>query len=214
MSAPRKTKGVMAASRPVVRRDGHRRAEILHIARKLFAEKGFEATSIREIGDAAGILSGSLYYHFDTKEDMLQEIIKDYMGSLFRGYEKAAATIADPREALREMIRFGITEALAKREVHLIVVNERNFLARHPKFNSLEETWHDLFRIWYGVLQEGVRAGVFRREVNLHLALSIIMNSVNATIIWFRADGRFSIDEVLETQMGLLLRGLSVESKS
>jgi AcrR family transcriptional regulator len=80
---------------------GTRRAEILAIATKLFAEKGFQATSIREIANAAGILSGSLYYHFDTKEDMLHEIIKDYASYLRAGYEKCAASASNARSSPR-----------------------------------------------------------------------------------------------------------------
>src|ERR1700744_3481568 len=89
-----------------------RRAEILAVARKLFAEKGFQATSIREIANAAGILSGSLYYHFDTKEDMLHEIIKDYASYLAMGYEKCAAAAADPRQAFKDLMHFRITESI------------------------------------------------------------------------------------------------------
>lgn len=70
-------KDAATADRSTTRRKSGRREEILQIARTLFAEKGFEAASIREIGDAAGILSGSLYYHFATKDDMLDELVRD-----------------------------------------------------------------------------------------------------------------------------------------
>jgi AcrR family transcriptional regulator len=193
------------------RKDGHRRGEILAVARKLFAARGFEATSIREIGEGAGILSGSLYYHFDTKEEMLHEIIKDHVFSLLKGYEKCAAASPDPRTALEELIRFGITRLIDQREVHAIVVNERGFILRQPSFAYLEETWQEVFRTWYGVLREGVRAGVFREDLNLHLVLRIIMDSINATIVWFRPGGRYAVEEVVETQTGILMSGLTVQ---
>jgi len=49
---------------------GNRRADVVRLAGELFAQKGFRATTVREIADAAGILSGSLYHHFDSKESI------------------------------------------------------------------------------------------------------------------------------------------------
>jgi AcrR family transcriptional regulator len=192
-----------------------RRAEILGVARKLFAEKGFQATTIREIANAAGILSGSLYHHFDTKEDMLHEITKDYAHHLREEYEKCASTAPNPREALRRMFHFGVVESIHHREIFAIIVIERSFVARLPRFRYLEETWQEIYRIWFGVLHEGVRAGLFRSNINLHLALRIIMDTVNMTVRWYRPGGRYTIEEVIETQADLLLNGLNMlDSKS
>ena len=56
---------------------GDRRQAILGIATRYFATHGFEATTVRQIADDANILSGSLYHHFETKDDILDEIIRD-----------------------------------------------------------------------------------------------------------------------------------------
>lgn len=188
---------------------GRRRGEILAVARRLFAERGFEATSIREIGEGAGILSGSLYYHFDAKEEMLHEIIRDHVFSLLKGYEKCAASAADPRTALEEMIRFGITRLIDQREVHAIVVNERGYVLRQPGFAYIEETWQEVFRIWYGVMHEGVRAGLFRGDLNLHLVLRMVMDSIDAAVARHRSDGRYEVGEIVTAQIGILLNGLT-----
>ena len=211
---PKKARGKPATpgvrSTELSHKPGPRRAEILAIARKLFAEKGFQATSIREIANAAGILSGSLYYHFDTKEDMLHEIIRDYASYLRAGYEECAAPAANPREAIIKMLHFGITESIQRREVYSIITIERNFMPRQSDhFRYLEETWQDLYRIWYDVLQGGVRTGYFRKDINLHLALRIMMDAINSTIRWYQPSGRYPIEEVIETQTSLLLNGLN-----
>ncbi len=57
---------------------GSRRAELLGIAARLFAERGFKNTTVRDIADAAGILSGSLYHHFDSKESMVDELLDTF----------------------------------------------------------------------------------------------------------------------------------------
>src|SRR6202046_4782388 len=59
-----------------------RRADVMQTAAELFAQKGFRATTVREIADAAGILSGSLYHHFDSKESIGAELLSDFLHEL------------------------------------------------------------------------------------------------------------------------------------
>ena len=59
-----------------------RREELLAIAAGLFAERGFKNTTVRDIADAAGILSGSLYHHFDSKEAMVDELLDSFQTEL------------------------------------------------------------------------------------------------------------------------------------
>ncbi len=68
-----------------------RRDELLQIAAGLFAEKGFKNTTVRDIADAAGILSGSLYHHFDSKESMVDEILSTFQDELFGKYDEILA---------------------------------------------------------------------------------------------------------------------------
>jgi len=68
-----------------------RRAELLAIAAGLFAEKGFKNTTVRDIADASGILSGSLYHHFDSKESMVDEILSTFQEELFAAYDAVLA---------------------------------------------------------------------------------------------------------------------------
>jgi TetR/AcrR family transcriptional regulator, cholesterol catabolism regulator len=88
----------MVTSDPAVRparrgqRDGlSRRSELLAIAARLFAARGYNQTTVRDIADEAGILSGSLYHHFSSKEAMLDEIMRAFMGDLLDRFQ----TIAD-----------------------------------------------------------------------------------------------------------------------
>src|SRR6188508_3222972 len=82
-----------------------RRAELLAIAAGLFAEKGFKNTTVRDIADAAGILSGSLYHHFDSKESMVDEILSTFQEELFGRYDEILASDADPRAKLEQAVR-------------------------------------------------------------------------------------------------------------
>ena len=99
-----------------------RRAEIVTIAGELFAERGYANTTVREIADAAGILSGSLYHHFDSKESMVDEILTGFLDELFGAYAEIVARQLSPREtllvpgggpaALRRVLHFDYTHFL------------------------------------------------------------------------------------------------------
>src|SRR6186713_1372870 len=82
-----------------------RRDELLRIAARLFAEKGFRATTVRDIADAAGILSGSLYHHFDSKESMVDEILSSFQEELFGQYDEILASGDDARTRLERAVR-------------------------------------------------------------------------------------------------------------
>src|SRR5689334_20753267 len=82
-----------------------RRDELLDIAARLFAEKGFKNTTVRDIADAAGILSGSLYHHFDSKEAMVDEILRSFQDELFGKYDAILASGDDARTQLEQAVR-------------------------------------------------------------------------------------------------------------
>src|SRR2546428_11185454 len=82
-----------------------RRARLVELAGELFALKGYRATTVREIADAAGILSGSLYHHFDSKESIGHEILADFMNEILADYRAAVAAGGTPRYVLEQIVR-------------------------------------------------------------------------------------------------------------
>ncbi|MFL6024430.1 MAG: TetR/AcrR family transcriptional regulator, partial [Marmoricola sp.] len=81
-----------------------RRDELLAIASGLFAERGFKNTTVRDIADAAGILSGSLYHHFDSKESMVDEILRGFLDTLFERYHAIVTQDLGPRGTLEAIV--------------------------------------------------------------------------------------------------------------
>src|SRR5258708_31050308 len=85
-----------AAGQPASRRD-----ELLELAATMFAERGLRATTVRDIADSAGILSGSLYHHFKSKEQMVEEVLRDFLDWLFTQYQEIVDREADPLERVK-----------------------------------------------------------------------------------------------------------------
>ena len=72
-----------------------RRDELLGLAASMFAERGLRATTVRDIADGAGILSGSLYHHFSSKEEMVDELLRGFLDQLFARYNEIMDTEAN-----------------------------------------------------------------------------------------------------------------------
>ena len=186
----------------------NRREEILQVAATLFASKGFEATSIREIGDAAGILSGSLYHHFKSKEEMLHDLLKRFVNKLVPIYEDVVAQSSDVSETLSNLISAGLQVSLENSPELTVIMHERKFLNRHPEFSYVNDVMQEVERIWYGVLQEGVRSGAFRKELDMNLVLRMIMDLISSTVSWYSPNSRYTLEQIVGNQIELLFNGL------
>jgi AcrR family transcriptional regulator len=192
----------------------NRRAEILQVAAELFARKGFEATSIREIGDAAGILSGSLYHHFSSKEEMLHDLLKGFVEKLVPMYEEVISNGDNVSDTLAALLEAGLKVSLDNSPELTIVMQERKFLSRHEEFGYVNDTMADVERIWYGVLQEGVRSGAFRKDLDMNLVLRALMDLMSSITAWYTPGSRYSLDEIIRNQVDLLFNGLTTARKN
>src|SRR6476660_7906646 len=112
-----------------------RRAELLDIAAGLFAERGLKATTVRDIADAAGILSGSLYHHFDSKESMVDEILREFLDALFGRYREIVAAKLAPRETFEAIVVASFEAIDAHHAAVAIYQAEARHLADQPKFD-------------------------------------------------------------------------------
>jgi AcrR family transcriptional regulator len=186
----------------------NRKSEILAIAASLFAEQGFEATTIRQVGDVAGILSGSLYHHFAEKNQILHELLQPFGETVVAQYQFLAQRPGPPDEVLAHLIRFAIEQIAAAPHLHKIINNEDRFFRRTPEFSYAWMYSQDMARIFYGVLQEGVRSGTFRVDLKIDLITVLIIKLINTTPDWFQLGGRYSIDLVVRAQLDLILNGV------
>src|SRR5262245_21156183 len=108
---------------------GTRREEILIEAGTLFARRGIAATTVREIGDAVGMLSGSLYHHFTSIEQMVDEISSSYLEDLVTRYRSVQETHRhDPLECLRALIRASFESVARHPHACEIYQNDYNYL--------------------------------------------------------------------------------------
>jgi AcrR family transcriptional regulator len=186
-----------------------RRGELLRIAAGLFAQKGFKNTTVRDIADASGILSGSLYHHFDSKESMVDEILKTFQEELFGQYDEIlAAADLDPLAKLERAVLVSFEAIDKHRDEVAIFQNEAAYLLTFDRFAYLAERNRQSRQVWLTLLQNGIDAGVLRDDLDLELTYRFIRDTVWVAVSWYRPGGRRTHTEIARQYLSILLEGI------
>lgn len=185
-----------------------RRDELLGMAAKLFATRGYPHTTVRDIADEAGILSGSLYHHFDSKEAMLQEILEQFLGGLLDGFETVVASSASPRETLDSLVRLSFATIHAQPWAVALYQNEASLTERLPGFDFVLEKSRRVEALWLEVLQSGAAAGEFRADLDPDLVYRFVRDTVWSSVRWYNPEGRLQHEAVAEQYLTMLHGGL------
>jgi TetR/AcrR family transcriptional regulator, cholesterol catabolism regulator len=185
-----------------------RRAHMLALAAELFAQKGYRATTVREIADAAGILSGSLYHHFDSKESIGDEILSSFVNQVLTNY-RAAAAAADPRAALEQIVRSTSHTLSQHRAALAMLQHDWSYFATHPRFAYLPKALREIERIWINQLELGKQGGLFRPDLDAKLTYRLLRDVLWIPEQWRRTRG-YSTDQVVDGFLRILFDGIAV----
>jgi AcrR family transcriptional regulator len=183
-----------------------RRDELLEIAAELFATQGYVGTSTRDIGNRANILSGSLFHHFDSKDQMVDELIRPYFDQMLVRTRKAVNQATPPDVALRELI-CSLIELMGEGPLRArILHNDWQYLEQ--SFPYLSKGMAELERLWLKLLRRGVSQGVLRDDVDLRIAYLAVIGGMSELTRWYQPDGSKSIDEIADVFVKLYVSGL------
>jgi len=189
---------------------GSRRDEILAIAAAIFARKGVVNTTVRDIAGEAGMLSGSLYHHFSSKEEMLGEIIRNALDADIALDEALARSDQlEPRQAVRELLHRGMLFAADHPDVSAIMRDSSKEFVDTAAYGLVRERDRAIRRAWTRVLERGVASGAFRRDLDVDLVFRAMISVVVSAGRWYRPDGPATMAEIADTMTALFLDGLS-----
>ncbi|WP_394434948.1 TetR/AcrR family transcriptional regulator [Streptomyces sp. SGAir0957] len=186
-----------------------RRRELLETAAGVFAAQGYNATTVRKIADEAGLLAGSLYYHFDSKESMLEEILRTFLDELWTGYDTVLDAGLGPRETLEALVTESFREIDRHRAAVAIYQREAKQLAGQERFAFLADSQRRFERTWLTTLERGVADQAFRADLDLRLAYRFVRDTVWVAASWYRPGGQHSPDEIARQYLTMLLDGLA-----
>lgn len=186
-----------------------RREELLRIAADLFASKGFRNTTVRDIADAAGILSGSLYHHFDSKESMVDELMRTFQAELFAAYDEILASSEDARTKLERAVRLSFDTIERRGAEVAIFQNEAATLGTSERFGYLAERNRQSRDVWVTLLTEGVESGALRPDLDITLTYRFIRDTVWVAVRWYRPGGPHTATQVADQYLTILLDGIA-----
>lgn len=180
--------------------------DIKRAARRLFAQQGFVATTIREIARAAAIEGGSIYYHFRGKDDVLVAILEEGNRTLLAAARAALAQGGEPETDLRRLIGAHLRVLAADPDQMMVVTRELQRLKgkRREQIIQQREAYQQVFE---GVLERGIAQGAFG-ACDPKLMTFAILGLLNSVVNWFSAAGPKSIDELADEFTRMLLGGL------
>ena len=182
--------------------DASRREDLLRAAAHLFVEKGFEATTTRDIANAVGMRSGSPFYHFRSKQDLLKAAMAEGLETGYHRLQAAIEGIDEPEKRLRILIRTHLSNLLeGECEAPMLLFESRSLdAAARAEIAAITDRYQ---KPWQETLDELAASG--RMKTAQPPMRLLLFGMLNWTPQWYRADGGLSLDQMTDCVMTLLL---------
>jgi AcrR family transcriptional regulator len=190
-----------------------RREELLELAAMMFAERGLRATTVRDIADAAGILSGSLYHHFSSKEEMVDEVLRGFLDWLFDRYQQIIDTESNPLARFKDLFMASF-DAIENHHAEVVIYqDEAKRLSGQPRFDYVGELNRRQRKMWVEVLTEGIAQGYFRPDIDVDLVYRLIRDTTWVSVRWYQPGGPLTAEQVGRQYLSIVLGGITVHPK-
>lgn len=179
------------------------RGKLLQAAAHLFSSRGFDRTTVRDLGAAVGIQSGSIFHHFRSKDDILRAVMEETIHYNLALMRAALVGLDDPRQRLRALIRCELQAILGvSGEAMSVLVYEWRSLSEEGQqmILGLRDIYESL---WLDVLQQASDKGLIRIEP--FILRRLLTGALSWTITWFRPDGSLTLDELADQTLKMVM---------
>lgn len=185
------------------------RDAILESAAQVIRQKGFHGASMQDIADAVDLQKASLYHHFESKQEILLELLDRALAMLTERMAELPGLDLPADEKLRRGMRTYLQALNEHRDLVSVLLLEHRSL--EPEFHARHIPNRDRFeKIWRDLLQQGVKDGSFECE-NIPLTVRGLLGVMNWTITWYNPDGKLSIEQVSDHFAQVFLHGISAK---
>jgi TetR/AcrR family transcriptional regulator, cholesterol catabolism regulator len=192
-------------TRPALReRYERRRREVIAAAARLFAERGYQATSISELTAATGLAAGGLYHYIESKDQLLISICDELLDPLLERAREIVAEPAPPAEQLRALLHAWLAHIASHRDHMLVFAQERHVIEREPQWRRVRGQRKAFEQLLDDVLARGERDGTMHFE-DRSFALLTLLGMVNYTPQWLNPRGRLSPEQIADGYCDLIL---------
>jgi TetR/AcrR family transcriptional regulator, cholesterol catabolism regulator len=184
-----------------------RKEQITDTAATLFSQRGYMATSMRDIAEKMGIEAASLYNHISSKEDILHAICFDMAQQFLNTIDEVNDIYFDAEQKLRMAIQNHVTILTANLTKSKVFLHEWRYLTTENKaeFITQRDKYEKGFTV---ILQNGEDENLFK-EVDKKFAVLNILSSLNWITEWYKPDGSMTAEEIAKKLSDFILMGLS-----
>ncbi|MCS1351730.1 TetR/AcrR family transcriptional regulator [Mechercharimyces sp. CAU 1602] len=188
-----------------------RREEIIEVASRLFHSQGYAATTIRDIAEQAGLLSGSLYAHIQSKEDLLYEISCRGADAFLTAITPIVTEAGTAEEKLRRALAAHAQVVADHLEAATVFFHEWKALSfeRREKIQAKRDEYEVC---WSQIIVSGMETGEFRQEDEKFIRL-LLLSVANWMYEWYRPDGELPPRKIADRYADILLEGLATKKK-
>ena len=188
------------------------RERILDASAALFSQQGYNGTALRDIAAALDMKAGSLYYHFDSKEQLVLEILKIGLKNIINTVITRVNALPEDsttREVLLEAAKGHLAALLEKGDYTSTSIRNYGQMpdAVQEEGQLLRDKYENMWKRW---LAEAQQKGDIKASTDLQIFRLALLGSLNRTLAWYSPGGK-SIDEIAEAQIGFFWDGIKNE---
>lgn len=181
---------------------------IIEVATRLFGERSYPSTSMRDISEAVGILPGSLYTHISSKEVLLLQIVETGIDKYLEAVTPIATSSAPADARMQAAVKAAVAVATENIEQTVVSTHQWKYLNEANRARVMEKriAYEKLFT---RIVDDGIKSGVFRPTGNPKLAVFALIGMLNWVPEWYSPTGPNSVDDIGDALADLALAGLT-----
>jgi AcrR family transcriptional regulator len=183
------------------------RQEILRVAARLFQQQGYDGTSMNDVAAALKLSKGGLYHHFQSKDEILFDLMNHAMDITQERVINPVRGIADPEERLRTLIRLHIGVVLSVRDREITVMLHENHPLPPPLRKRINARKKDYVHFLETLIAEAQTARASKRSVDARAAAFALLGMINWIYQWYRPEGALNEESLIRQYTEIFFAG-------
>ena len=185
---------------------------IFTTAIKLFAEKGYESTGIEEITAVAGVAKGSLYYHFETKEELFDMLLEEGKKLLNNSIEIKLRHCENALDKLKAIIMVQIKSIVKYQDFVTVIIN--NTIGETARTKKCQKAVYEYVQKIKEVIDEGIKEGIFYSEDSEGIAIGIFGINFSSILYRLKQGKDVTPEQIYKSYIETVVRGITKQGES
>ena len=181
-----------------------RREELVQVAARLFAERGFHGTSMADLAEAMGVRKGSLYSLTGSKQDLLVVVTREGAAAFHAALDRVPED-APPLERVRLALRAHLAVVAAQVDTATVFIREWRFL-EEPELTAFRDERRRYADRWQGLFRDAAERGALRTDLDVDATVLLVLSAANWAYTWIRPET--DTDELADRFFAILVDGV------